>query len=219
MTDGIDRREFLSRLGVTVGTGLVAGAAAAPLTARPARAQEPARGRIPDSPVKFGHITILSGPGAVLGAASLKGHTLAAEEINAAGGLLGKRKIETITADEAAGLVRQRDTETVDLQLRHVRQRRPWRQVECAAGALVKLAKVGLPVRVFQTEHRRGMRDVLSNVRRCRGLRWHDLRGCLRRRRRDRCEAPSHKRRRVFGWRRVETNRRRRLVLHLRGCG
>jgi branched-chain amino acid transport system substrate-binding protein len=28
---------------------------------------------------------------------------LAAEEINAEGGLLGKRKIETITADEAAG--------------------------------------------------------------------------------------------------------------------
>ena len=32
-----------------------------------------------------------------------KGHILAAEEINAQGGLLGKRKIETITADEAAG--------------------------------------------------------------------------------------------------------------------
>src|SRR5438094_10521047 len=58
---------------------------------------------MPDKPVKFGHITILSGPGAVLGAPSLKGHTLAAEEINGAGGLLGKRRIETITADEAAG--------------------------------------------------------------------------------------------------------------------
>ena len=59
---------------------------------------------MPDTPVKFGHITILSGPGAVLGAPSLKGHTLASEEINAAGGLLGRRKIETITADEAAGV-------------------------------------------------------------------------------------------------------------------
>jgi len=103
MTDGIDRREFLSRLGVTVGTGLAAAAAGTPVATRPARAQEPPKGRVPDAPVKFGHITILSGPGAVLGAASLKGHTLAAEEINAAGGLLGKRKIETITADEAAG--------------------------------------------------------------------------------------------------------------------
>ena len=32
-----------------------------------------------------------------------KGHTLAAEEINAQGGLLGKRKIETLKADENAG--------------------------------------------------------------------------------------------------------------------
>ena len=45
----------------------------------------------------------LTGPAAVLGEPSLKGHTLAAEEINAQGGFLGKRKIETITADEAAG--------------------------------------------------------------------------------------------------------------------
>jgi branched-chain amino acid transport system substrate-binding protein len=48
-------------------------------------------------------MTLLTGAGAVLGDPSLKGHTMAAEEINAAGGLLGKRKIETITADEAAG--------------------------------------------------------------------------------------------------------------------
>jgi branched-chain amino acid transport system substrate-binding protein len=97
MTMPIDRRDFLAGLGVTVGAAAL-GAPVADLGA-----QEPARGSIPDKPVKFGHITILSGPGAVLGAPSLKGHTLAAEEINAAGGLLGKRKIETITADEAAG--------------------------------------------------------------------------------------------------------------------
>jgi branched-chain amino acid transport system substrate-binding protein len=48
-------------------------------------------------------MTLLTGAGAVLGEPSLKGHTMAAEEINAKGGLLGKRKIETITADEAAG--------------------------------------------------------------------------------------------------------------------
>jgi branched-chain amino acid transport system substrate-binding protein len=97
MTMPIDRREFLAGLGVTVGAAALGGPAA------DAWAQEPPRGGIPDKPVKFGHISILSGPGAVLGAPSLRGHTLAAEEINAAGGLLGKRKIETITADEAAG--------------------------------------------------------------------------------------------------------------------
>ena len=48
-------------------------------------------------------MTFLTGPAAVLGEPSLKGHILAAEEINAKGGILGKRKIETITADEQAG--------------------------------------------------------------------------------------------------------------------
>ena len=48
-------------------------------------------------------MTFLTGPAAVLGEPSLKGHILAAEEINAQGGILGKRKIETITADENAG--------------------------------------------------------------------------------------------------------------------
>src|SRR6266508_5176148 len=97
MSTTVDRRKFLASLGVTVGA-LTLGDAVTP-----ASSQEPARGRIPDTPVKFGHITILSGPGAILGGPSLKGHTLAAEEINAAGGLLGRRRIETITADEAAG--------------------------------------------------------------------------------------------------------------------
>src|ERR1700674_14197 len=98
----VDRRKFLSALGVTVGgTGL----AGAGLVAGPqlVRAAEPAKGKIPDTPYKTGHMTFLTGPAAVLGEPSLKGHTLAAEEINAQGGLLGKRKIETITADEAAG--------------------------------------------------------------------------------------------------------------------
>ena len=48
-------------------------------------------------------MTFFTGPAAVLGEPSFKGHILAAEEINAQGGLLGKRKIETIKADEAAG--------------------------------------------------------------------------------------------------------------------
>jgi len=40
----------------------------------------------------------------VLGEPMYKGQVLAAEEINAAGGLLGKRKIEVLKADEAAGV-------------------------------------------------------------------------------------------------------------------
>lgn len=103
MATDIDRRDFLTALGVTMGSAALGGSLAGVPIAGPAEAQEPAKGQIPDRPVKFGHITILSGPGAILGAPSLKGHTLAAEEINAAGGLLGRRKIETITADEAAG--------------------------------------------------------------------------------------------------------------------
>lgn len=99
MTCEMDRRRFLAALGVTIGSAAL-GDAAADVTA--ARADE-ATGHVPATPVRFGHITILSGPGAILGSPSLKGHTLAAEEINATGGLLGRRKIETIVADEAPG--------------------------------------------------------------------------------------------------------------------
>src|SRR5204862_218438 len=99
MANDLDRRDFLGGLGATLG-----GAALGDLAVvGDAAAQDTPKGRIPETPVKFGHITIQSGPGAILGLPSLKGHTLAAEEVNAAGGLLGKRKIETITADEAAG--------------------------------------------------------------------------------------------------------------------
>jgi len=99
MANDVGRREFLAGLGVALG-GAAFGELAVTGTAA---AQDTARGRVPEAPVKFGHITIQSGPGAILGLPSFKGHTLAAEEINAAGGLLGKRRIETITADEAAG--------------------------------------------------------------------------------------------------------------------
>ncbi len=102
MGEHVNRREFLNRLGVTVG-GAALGAAG--YVARPtaAEAAEPPKGKIPDTPYKTGHMTFFTGPAAVLGDPSYKGHILAAEEINAKGGLLGKRKIETIKADEAAG--------------------------------------------------------------------------------------------------------------------
>lgn len=104
MEQQMDRRAFLSRLGVAVGTTAGVGAslvdAAAP---RLAAAAEPPKGVVPSTPVKFGHITFMSGPGATLGEHSWKGHLLAVEEINAEGGFLGKRKIETMVSDESVG--------------------------------------------------------------------------------------------------------------------
>ena len=102
-TTTVNRRNFLSALGVTVGgTGLAgAGMMAGPQVVK--AATEPPKGKIPDTPYKIGHMTFFTGAGAVLGEPSYKGHILAAEEINATGGLLGKRKIETLKADENAG--------------------------------------------------------------------------------------------------------------------
>src|SRR5690242_17778431 len=107
MTQEVSRRDFLARLGVTVGTAAAGAAAAAgvPLAAVPlvTPAYGQPKGTIPDTPFKIAHMTFFTGPAAVLGEPSFKGHTLAAEEINAQGGLLGKRKIETLKADENAG--------------------------------------------------------------------------------------------------------------------
>ncbi len=105
MTQDLKRRRVLNALGA--GAAVAAGAAAGAFgVARvgPARAALSPKGRIPDTPYKTGHITFLTGPAAVLGEPSIKGHTLAADEINAQGGLLGKRKIETTKTDEAAGV-------------------------------------------------------------------------------------------------------------------
>ena len=96
------RRDFLSQLGVTAvaaASGSVAGLGAASM----ANAQEKAKGTIPDKPFKIGHMTFFTGAGAVLGEPMYKGNLLAADEINEKGGLLGKRKIEILKADEAAG--------------------------------------------------------------------------------------------------------------------
>jgi branched-chain amino acid transport system substrate-binding protein len=117
----VNRRDFLNALGVTVGA---AATASVGILSGPGRAEaaEPPKGSIPNTPYKIGHMTFFSGPAAVLGEPSYKGHILAAEEINAQGGLLGKRKIETIKADEAAGtdanvkeLRRMKLSEKIDL--------------------------------------------------------------------------------------------------------
>jgi branched-chain amino acid transport system substrate-binding protein len=102
MSDEVTRRSFLNSLGVTVGSTFAAASGALSF-AGVAHAQTPAKGNIPSTPYKIGHMTFFTGPAAVLGEPMYKGNVLAAEEINAQGGLLGKRKIEIIKADEAAG--------------------------------------------------------------------------------------------------------------------
>src|SRR3989454_6483496 len=98
----VNRRDFLSGLGVTVGTALPGLPGVLP-SAGVAHAQDKPKGNIPDPPFKIGHMTFFTGPAAVLGEPMYKGQLLAAEEINGQGGLLGKRKIEILKADEAAG--------------------------------------------------------------------------------------------------------------------
>ena len=121
----VSRRDFLNGVGMTVGAaGLasVAGATTYFAGPRSASAAPKVKGTIKDTPYKTGHITFLTGPANGLGEAGRKGHLLAAEEINAEGGLLGKRKIETLVADEAAGtdanvkeLRRMKLSEKIDL--------------------------------------------------------------------------------------------------------
>src|SRR3954464_15824024 len=96
------RRDFLSQLGVTAAAALGGGAAGMGIGGA-AYAKEKPKGTTPDKPFKIGHMTFFTGAGAVLGEPMYKGNLLAAEEINATGGLLGKRKIEILKADEAAG--------------------------------------------------------------------------------------------------------------------
>ena len=121
MVTDVTRRNFLSS--VAIGAAAVtAGQATYFAGPRPAHAAFKAKGNIPDKPFKTGHITFLTGPANLLGEPGRKGHLMAAEEINAEGGLLGKRKIETIMADEAAGtdanvkeLRRMKLSENIDL--------------------------------------------------------------------------------------------------------
>lgn len=104
MKPHLNRRTFLNSIGV----GAVAAATGASTTyfagPRAANAAAPkVKGNVPDKPFKSAHMTFLTGPANLLGEPGRKGHLLAAEEINAEGGLLGKRKIESVFADEAAG--------------------------------------------------------------------------------------------------------------------
>jgi len=95
--------------------GLVAGAAigagslyvAAPellrrqITGEPSPKPSPTQKAVPSTPLKLGIQTFFRGGGAVLGEPIYRGAVLAAEEINAAGGILG-RKIEWVARDEGS---------------------------------------------------------------------------------------------------------------------
>jgi branched-chain amino acid transport system substrate-binding protein len=102
----VGRREFLTRMGVGIGAAAMGAAigSAAPSLVNAAAPPAKVKGAIPDTPYKTAHMTFLTGPLTVMAEPSIKGHMLAAEEINAEGGLLGKRKIVTLKADEAAGV-------------------------------------------------------------------------------------------------------------------
>lgn len=64
-------------------------------------------------PVKIGHVAALSGPSAQSGEAITRGLTIAIDEINAAGGILGGRMIELIQRDDESkppkGLIAARE--------------------------------------------------------------------------------------------------------------
>ncbi len=122
-----NRREFLQTLGVTVGTAALG--ASPGFIGGPGRAfaAEPAKGRIPDKPYKIGHMTFFTGPAAVLGEPSYKGLVMAIDEVNAQGGLLGKRKIEVVKADEAAG---------TDANVRELRRMKLSEQIDLFTGVI-----------------------------------------------------------------------------------
>src|SRR5262245_21229323 len=126
----VSRRDFLTKLGVSVTAAATGAASALPIMSRAERAEAQAvkdAGKIPDTPYKVGHMTFFTGPAAVLGEPSYKGHILAAEEINAAGGLLGKRKIETLKADEAAG---------TDANVKELRRMKLSENIDCFTGVI-----------------------------------------------------------------------------------
>jgi len=72
MAEEVSRRDFLNRIGVTIGAvGASAGSLVLPSPAH-AQAPMPPKGTIADKPYKTGHMTFCTGPAAVLGEQSYK---------------------------------------------------------------------------------------------------------------------------------------------------
>src|SRR5262245_19923345 len=130
MASELNRRDFVSQLGLTVSAAAAGATAGLPVLGKAERAlaqEVKGAGKVPDTPYKVGHMTFHTGAGAVLGEPMYKGHILAAEEINAQGGLLGKRKIETIKADENAG---------TDANVKELRRMKLSESIDCFTGVI-----------------------------------------------------------------------------------
>jgi len=76
MAGEVNRRSFLSSLGVSVGAALATAGGAIPVVGV-AHAQDKPKGNIPDKPYRIGHMTFFTGPAAVLGEPMFKGQQLA----------------------------------------------------------------------------------------------------------------------------------------------
>src|SRR2546430_12587891 len=140
MDERVDRRNFIGSLGVAATVAATAYVAAA----RGAGAVANPKGNSSVTSFKVGHMTFQTGPGAALGAPALKGHTLAADEINAEGGFLGARKIVTITADEAAGV----DGNVKELRRMKLSEGIDWFTGVISAGDTVALAPVAEELKI-----------------------------------------------------------------------
>ncbi len=91
----LDRR-FLKLSSNTRALAILAAAILAVAAPSPVRAAEPG---VTDSEIKIGILGSLTGPAAIFGTGNLAGATIAFEEVNAAGGING-RKLESIPLDD-----------------------------------------------------------------------------------------------------------------------
>ncbi len=89
-------------VGAAVGAGAMMYAAPKGAVETPTGPKPKERMMVPDTPIKMGVQTFRKGPGAATGESLYKGSVLAAEEINAEGGILGKRKLQIIDRDEGS---------------------------------------------------------------------------------------------------------------------
>ena len=104
MTQEVNRREFFTQLGVTVGGAALAASGVSLLRPEEARAQQQPKGSIPDKPYKVGHMTFFTGPAAVLGEPMYKEHILTAEEIKGLTGKEADRRRDPGPAEPGAGV-------------------------------------------------------------------------------------------------------------------
>ena len=123
MAPEVSRRDFLSKLGVTVTAAAAGAASGLPALTRVDRAEARGEGRRqhPGHAVQDRPHDLLHRPRRGARRAVFKGHMLAAEEINAQGGLLGKRKIEIAQGRRERRHRRQRQGDAAAQALREDR--------------------------------------------------------------------------------------------------